>query len=96
MKIIEIKVLDNGAHRNQNGTFSSVPEGWAVIPETMEIPFTFPFVNIVVDNGVVTEMTANEEACAEAMKQAEEEKEETIEASTHDMAQAIMEGVNEV
>jgi hypothetical protein len=96
MKIIEIKTLSNGAHRNQNGGISTVPDGWAVIPEDMEIPFTFPFVNIMVDDGVVTEMTANEKAYNEAMKQTEEPTEEPIEASTHDMAQAIVEGVNEV
>lgn len=58
MRIIEIAALDNGAHRNQNGGMSVVPEGWAVIPETMTIPGTFPFVNITVKDGVVTSMTA--------------------------------------
>lgn len=58
MRIIEIAALDNGAHRNQNGGMSVVPEGWAVIPETMTIPATFPFVNITVKDGVVTSMTA--------------------------------------
>jgi hypothetical protein len=57
MRIIEIKALENGAHDNQNGTLSKVPEGWAMIPDTMEIPNTFPFVNIEVENGVVTKMT---------------------------------------
>ena len=55
MKIIEIQALSNGAHRNQNGALSSVPDGWAVIPEDMEIPSTFPFVDITVEDGVVTE-----------------------------------------
>ena len=58
MKIIEIAPLDNGAHRNQNGGLSVVPEGWAVIPDDMTIPETFPFVNITVKDGVVTSMTA--------------------------------------
>lgn len=63
MKIIEIKALDNGAHNNQEimgvdpSTFP-VPEGWAVIPDTMTIPATYPFVNITVKDGVVTSMTA--------------------------------------
>lgn len=59
MKLIEIKALENGAHRNQ--TCSSMfepPEGWAVIPDDMEIPDTFPFVHIEVVDGVVTSMTA--------------------------------------
>ena len=58
MGIIEINALDNGAHRNQTGNFSVVPEGWAVIPDGITIPDTFPFVNITVNDGVVTSMTA--------------------------------------
>lgn len=46
MKIIEVQALPNGAHRNQSGEFSTIPDGWAVIPEDMPIPDTFPFVNI--------------------------------------------------
>lgn len=46
MKIIEIEALSNGAHRNQDGGFDVIPSGWAVIPDDMEIPDTFPFVNI--------------------------------------------------
>ena len=46
MRTIEIAALSNGAHRNQTATFSAVPDGWAVIPDAMEIPDTFPFVNI--------------------------------------------------
>ena len=63
MKIIEIKTLDNGAHSNQtiNGvtpeTFP-IPDGWAVIPDNMTIPDTFPFVNITAKDGMVTSMTA--------------------------------------
>ena len=63
MKIIEIAELENGAHRNQElfGTeFPEVPEGWAVVPEDMEIPETYPFVHIEAENGVVTAMTAGE------------------------------------
>lgn len=58
MRIIEITALDNGAHRNQTGTFSTVPSGWAVIPDGIAIPDTFPFVNIEVDGQTVTAMTA--------------------------------------
>lgn len=42
MKIIEIKALENGAHRNQTGDFAIIPEGWAVIPDGMELE-NFPF-----------------------------------------------------
>lgn len=56
MKIIEIAPLDNGAHRNQSGGVSFVPEGWAVIHDDLAIPDTFPFVNIEVAEieGVMT------------------------------------------
>lgn len=58
MLIIEIAALDNGAHRNQTGTFRTIPDGWAIVPAEIEIPDTFPFVNIEVEDGVVTSMTA--------------------------------------
>lgn len=58
MQIIEIAALENGAHRNQTGTFRTIPEGWAVLPDGMEIPETFPFANIDAKDGVVTSMTA--------------------------------------
>ena len=58
MKIIEIQPLANGAHRNQEGGLRTVPEGWARIPDGMEIPETFPFVDIQVEGQTVTSMTA--------------------------------------
>lgn len=58
MQIIEILPLPNGAHRSQNtGRAFSAPDGWAVIPEDMEIPETFPFVGVEATNGVVTALT---------------------------------------
>ena len=61
MNMIEITALENGAHRNQ--TYHGVlPEGWAIIPDDMEIPDTFPFVDVTAEDidGVmtVTGMTA--------------------------------------
>ena len=59
MIIIEIKALKNGAHRNQTVMRAVLPpDGWAVIPEDMEIPETFPFINVEATDGVVTAMTA--------------------------------------
>lgn len=58
MFIIEIAALENGAHRNQNGSLSHIPDGWAVVPNSIEIPDTFPFVNIKVDGQTVVSMTA--------------------------------------
>ena len=55
MRIIEIAPLDNGAHRNQNGGLSVVPEGWAVIPADMET-HNFPFgeVEVAEIDGIMT------------------------------------------
>lgn len=56
MKIIEIVALDNGAHRNQSGGISVVPEGWAVISGNEKLE-NFPFGTFEVEerygNGVM-------------------------------------------
>lgn len=57
MYTIEITPLSNGAHRNQTGTLNTIPDGWAVIPDDMIIPTSFPFVDITVTDGIVTSMT---------------------------------------
>ena len=80
MRIIEISALDNGAHRNQTGSFSVVPSGWAVIPDGMTIPDTFPFVNITVKDGVVTSMTAGTMPEPEPVPEAEPTQLDMIEA----------------
>lgn len=91
MIIIEIAALENGAHRNQ--TYNDVlPDGWAMIPEDMEIPDAFPFVNI--------EVSANEESgemyvtsmTAGVMPELEPEPER--EASDKEVLNALL-GVNE-
>ena len=55
MKIIEIKALENGGHRNQTGNFTIIPEGFAVIPDDMETP-NFPFGEVTIEkiNGIPT------------------------------------------
>lgn len=58
-RYIELVALENGAHDN----FATIddletPEGWAIIPDDIEIPETFPFVDITVEDGIVTSMTA--------------------------------------
>lgn len=58
MLIIEIEPLSNGAHRNQTGTFRTIPEDWAMVPDSITVPDTFPFVDIEVDGQTVTAMTA--------------------------------------
>ena len=55
MRIIEIEALENGAHRNAAGEFESIPNGFAVIPDTMETPnFPFGTVRVKEINGVMT------------------------------------------
>ncbi len=47
MWIVKLSALSNGAHQNHGGDgVTTVPEGWAMIPEDFTIPDTFPFVNI--------------------------------------------------
>lgn len=58
MTIIELAPLKNGAHRNQTTSgLLPVPNGWAVIPEEMAIPETFPFVGVEAQAGIVTALT---------------------------------------
>lgn len=55
MRIIEIAALENGAHRNQDGGLSVVPDGWAIIPDAL-VTENFPFGDITTAeiNGVMT------------------------------------------
>lgn len=55
MRIVEIKALPNGGHRNQGWNGGAIPVGWAVIPDGMKTP-NFPFGEITVKeiNGVMT------------------------------------------
>lgn len=60
MLIIKIIAEENGGHTNQkyNTSIQIIPEGWALVPDDIIIPETFPFVNIEVDGQIVTSMTA--------------------------------------
>ena len=65
MQLIKMEPLENGAHENRSTPWeTTVPEGWACIPEEMEVPESFPFVDIEAADvdGVptVTAMTARE------------------------------------
>jgi hypothetical protein len=76
MNLIKIAAYKNGAHDNQNGSLSFIPEGWAKIPDNMVIPETFPFVNITVDGEIVTSMEENREAYDSAMAKINAQKAE--------------------
>ena len=55
IRIVEIKALDNGGHRNQTSDFTTIPDGWAKVPDELETP-NFPFgeVKVEVIDGVPT------------------------------------------
>lgn len=55
IRIVEIKALSNGSHRNQSGIFDVIPDGWAVIPDDIETK-NFPFGELTAEkvNGVLT------------------------------------------
>lgn len=59
MRYIEIIALNNGAHRNISidGVMDKPDDGWAIIPEEIVIPDTFPFVDIEVSENVVTKIS---------------------------------------
>lgn len=53
MQMLEVNALDNGAHNNQ--TFHGIlPEGWALIPDYMQLD-NFPFGEVTAEeiNGVM-------------------------------------------
>ena len=92
MRIIKITAFENGAHDNQ--TYHGIlPEGYAFLPDELECE-NFPFGNVTVEekDGIPV-VTAWEPLPIPV--EPEPEVEET-EVSTDDMANAILEGVNEV
>lgn len=96
MRIVEINALPNGAHRNQTtDSLLLIPEGWALIPEEMEIPSTFPFVNIEVEDGVVTAMTEGVVPEPEPIPDPEPTP-DTDEVTWEALAKAYEEGVNSI
>lgn len=57
MKIIELSALSNGAHLNmESSAWLAPPEGWAMIPEEMALPDTYPFVEVEAEeiDGIMT------------------------------------------
>lgn len=54
---IRIKKNPDGSHAFQSG--GNLEDGWAVIPHNMDIPSTFPFVDIEVDNVTTPSVDGN-------------------------------------
>ena len=55
LNIIEIKTLLNGSHRKQAWDGKNIPDGYAVVPDGMDMP-NFPFGEITAEeiDGVMT------------------------------------------
>lgn len=71
MNIIKLDAYANGAHDNMEFSGAvSLPDGWAIVSEGLEIPATFPFVkNLVQDeSGVVVGWEPDQEAYDAAME----------------------------
>lgn len=86
MQMLEIKALENGAHNNQTW-HEFLPDGWALIPDGMELE-NFPFGEVEVrrvdDVMVVSKWTPGEIP----------EVEEHTEASADDVLNVLL-GVDE-
>ena len=61
MRIIKIEANPSGSHEFRFAKhITSVPDGWAMIPEDFELPDTFPFVSLEVKEKTVVGMIAGE------------------------------------
>lgn len=58
MRFIEIESLENGGHDNFTTSEQiETPEGYVIIPDDMELPYSFPFCTFHYRKGVVTDMS---------------------------------------
>lgn len=55
--IIKIQENKNGSHENQKSIPAKLPVGWAYVPENINIPASFPFVNLKTNGNIVIKMT---------------------------------------
>lgn len=58
LHIVKIEQNSNGSHDDQMGVGIAVTDGWAIVPENMQIPETYPFVDI--ETAEIIETTTNE------------------------------------
>lgn len=85
MTIIKIQAETDGSHEFQSYSMPIEPmEGWAVIPEGMEVPESFPFVGVEAQDGVVTRLTPG------VVPEPDPEPEGTV--STEDVLKSILGG----
>lgn len=76
---IKIEALHNGAHENQLGQFEHIPEGWALIPDDLELPETFPFVDITVETFAAPEPDPEAEEGQEVVQEGVQEAVQEVE-----------------
>ena len=96
MKIIELSELSNGAHRNMDSSAFLAPlEGWAMIPNEMEIPDSYPFVKVEAEeiDGVMTVTNLTPGVVPEPEPRPDPSNNYV---TYEDLAAAIKEGVNSV
>lgn len=87
MRIIEIQALSNGAHRNQAVSGAvSVHDGWADIPADVDIPETFPFVDVVTSGGKIVSLRAREVPAPEPEPEPEPTETEQLRADVDFLA----------
>lgn len=61
MRAIKIEANANGSHENM--VFDHpihMPPGWALIPDDVEIPNSFPFVDVEIQDGLVVRLAVRE------------------------------------
>lgn len=86
-RIIKVAALDNGGHYNTTGTFASIPEGWAVVPDDLTTE-NFPFGEVEVEeiDGV---LTVTKWTPGEIPEVPEPEQDATLEKRVDEMAEAL-------
>lgn len=95
MTIIKIEKEKDGWHQNISGSVSNIPDGWALLPESLQIPKTFPFVNIEVSDidGVQTVTSISESTVP---KPEPEPEPESPYVTWEELAKAYTEGVQSI
>lgn len=76
MRIIKVQAESNGFHDNKLGTVTVVPDGYAVIPDSMDLTEYFPFVDITVDNSappVVVQIVKHEKIAQPTLRKLQEQ-----------------------
>lgn len=99
MRIVEIKELENGAHSDQviNGVLHNIPDGWAVVPDNMELE-NFPFGTLKTQDveGVITVIEWTPGMIPETPDEPEPTPDEPAPTVWDELAEAYREGVNSI